>query len=53
MEDPDYKEKTYQEFQIGQQMGIGGFPSVVLSNRQTGIFNCSRLQTRIGNESCN
>ena len=31
MEDPAYKEKTYQEFQIGQQMGIGGFPSVVLS----------------------
>ncbi|SMG50237.1 putative protein-disulfide isomerase [Marivirga sericea] len=31
MEEPAYKEKTYREFQIGQQMGIGGFPSVVLS----------------------
>lgn len=31
MQDVAYKEKTYQEFQIGQQMGIGGFPSVVLS----------------------
>jgi len=28
---PEYKEKTYQEFQMGQQMGINGFPSVVLS----------------------
>jgi putative protein-disulfide isomerase len=31
LEDPAYKEKTYQEFQIGQQMGVNGFPSVVLS----------------------
>jgi len=31
LEEPAYKEKTYQEFQIGQQMGISGFPSVVLS----------------------
>jgi putative protein-disulfide isomerase len=31
MEDPTYKEKTYQEFQLGQKMGISGFPSVVLS----------------------
>jgi putative protein-disulfide isomerase len=31
LEDSAYKEKTYQEFQVGQQMGIGGFPSVVLS----------------------
>jgi len=31
MQAPEYKEKTYQEFQMGQQMGINGFPSVVLS----------------------
>jgi putative protein-disulfide isomerase len=31
LEDSAYKEKTYQEFQVSQQMGIGGFPSVVLS----------------------
>ncbi|HET8858861.1 DsbA family protein [Marivirga sp.] len=31
LEDSAYKEKTYQEFQMSQQMGIGGFPSVVLS----------------------
>lgn len=36
--DPTYKEKTYQEFQIGQQMGIGGFPSVVLSIGKQGYL---------------
>ncbi|WMN05976.1 DsbA family protein [Marivirga arenosa] len=30
LEDSTYKEKTYQEFQLGQQSGINGFPSVVL-----------------------
>lgn len=38
LEDPAYKEKTYQEFQIGQQMGIGGFPSVVLSIGKQGYL---------------
>lgn len=38
LEDPAYKEKTYQEFQIGQQMGIGGFPSVVLSVGKQGYL---------------
>ncbi|WKV12713.1 DsbA family protein [Marivirga harenae] len=38
LEDPVYKEKTYQEFQIGQQMGINGFPSVVLSIGKQGYL---------------
>lgn len=38
MQDSAYKEKTYQEFQIGQQMGIGGFPSVVLSIGKQGYL---------------
>lgn len=38
MQDVAYKEKTYQEFQIGQQMGIGGFPSVVLSVANQGYL---------------
>jgi putative protein-disulfide isomerase len=38
LEDPVYKEKTYQEFQVGQQMGIGGFPSVVLSIGKQGYL---------------
>jgi putative protein-disulfide isomerase len=38
LEDPAYKERTYQEFQIGHQMGIGGFPSVVLSIGKQGFL---------------
>lgn len=31
LESASYKEKTYEEFKIGQQIGVNGFPSVVLN----------------------
>ncbi len=38
MQSEDYKRKTYKEFEISQQAGISGFPSVVLQVEQQGYL---------------
>ncbi len=38
MQSEDYKRKTYKEFEISQQAGVSGFPSVVLQIEEQGYL---------------